>query len=201
MPTEHDRYPQSFVQKHKILFLGIIVFGIGIGLFGTSINFLEKMRLCENYNGDHFMPTTVITVSCNVVGDVGQDLTLRIGFYPNGGSYPIQIPSHLEIKDPNGVTLYERDFDDKTIISFKPEMYGPYTATITSLEDENNRIHQGYTDIVYSLGFLTDYDDVNNPVGNMIILMSPIGNAVFLLGIGIIIYGGIKSVRKKSTAY
>jgi hypothetical protein len=94
------------------------------------------------------------------------------------------------------VVLYNLNFDDKTIISFKPEIRGIYTATITSLEDKNNRIHQGYTDIVYALGFLTDYNDVYNPLGNAFVWMLPIGNVVFLLGIPIMVYSIINGIRK-----
>jgi len=104
----------------------------------------------------------------------------------------------LEIKDPNNNVLHDMDLDDKTIITFKPEILGTYTAIITSLEDEENRIHSGSPQILYALGFLTDYKDINNPVGNTFVILAPIGNVLFLLGIAVLIYVGIKSVRKKS---
>ena len=173
------------------------MFAVGIIFFGISWNFLAQMSLCENYNNARFLPNTTITVTCDVVGDVGQDLTLRSIFYSHGGAETIQIPAHLEIKDPNGLVLSDMDFDDKIIISFKPETHGTYTVTITSLEDENNRIHKGSPQIVYALGFLTDYKDVNNTLGNSFVWMAPIGNVLFLLGIAIMIYGVIKA-RKKS---
>ena len=174
------------------------MFAVGIIFFGISWNFLAQMSLCENYNNARFLPNTTITVTCDVVGDVGQDLTLRSIFYSHGGAETIQIPANLEIKDPNGLVLSDMDFDDKIIISFKPETHGTYTVTITSLEDENNRIHKGSPQIVYALGFLTDYKDINNPVGNTLVILAPIGNILFLLGIVVLIYVGIKSVRKKS---
>ena len=184
------------MKKPKILFFGIGVFTVGICFYLISWHFLAEMSLCENYNGAQFLPDTTITVTCKVLGDVGQELTFRATFYPNGGTTPIQIPAHLEIKDPNDMILYDMNFDDKTIISFKPEKPGIYTATITSLEDKNNRIHQGYTDIIYALGFLTDYNDVYNPLGNAFVWMLPIGNVVFLLGIAIMIYSVINGIRK-----
>jgi len=193
-----DAQNHSLVKKHKILVFGIIVFVVGIIFFGISWNFLDKMYLCENYNNARFLPNTTITVTCDVVGDVGQDLTLRSIFYSHGGVETIQIPAHLEIRNPNNIVLYDMDFDDKTIISFKLETHGTYTATITSLEDENNKIHKGSPQIVYALGFLTDYNDVYNPVGNTFVWLSPIGNVLFLFGIVLIIYGGIKVVRKKT---
>lgn len=198
MTIKNTTLNQSFVKKHKILFFGIIVFAVGIIFFGTSWNFLAQMYLCENYNFARFLPNTTITVTCDVVGDVGQDLTLRSIFYSHGGVETIQIPAHLEIKDPNDLVLYDMDFNDKKIISFKPETHGTYTATITNLEDENNRIHKGSPQILYALGFLTDYKDVNNPLGNSFVWMVPIGNILLLLGIAVLIYVGIKSVRKKS---
>ncbi|MFB5620040.1 MAG: hypothetical protein ACE5RC_02765 [Nitrosopumilus sp.] len=143
------------------------------------------------------MPNTSITVTCNVTDDVWQDLILRIDFHPNGNVTSIQIPAHLEIKDPNGFILYNIDFDKKTIISFTPEIFGMYTATITNLEDENNRNHRGYIDIVYALGFLTTYDDVVNPFGKLINTLLFIGYLLIIPGIVLAIYGTIIEFRVK----
>lgn len=187
---------QFFLSKHKLTIFGISLIVIGIVLYLSYVSIYDKLSLCENYNDDTFLPNTTITVTCKVVGDVGQDLTLRIKFHYNGSIEPIQIPAHLQVKDPNNNLLYDVDFDDKTIISFTPELFGTYTATITSLEDENNRIHHGYTDIEYAFGFLTSYDDVSNPVGNALIWFMPMGEILFLTGIIVLIIHGIKSRKQ-----
>jgi len=185
------------MRLNNVLKFGIIIFIIGIAFSAIAYIFLDKMSSCENYNGARFLPNTTIAVECNVESYFGQDLTLRSIFYSHGGAEIIQIPAHLEIKDPNGLVLYDMDFNDKKIISFKPETHGTYTAIITSLEDENNRIHKGSPQILYALGFLIEYDDVNNPLGMTFVWLAPIGNVFYLLGIVTMIYGGIKA-RKKS---
>jgi hypothetical protein len=146
------------------------------------------------------MPNTSVTVTCNVVGDVWQDLVLRVDFHPNGSPDPIQIPAHLEIKDPNGIILYNLDFNNKTIISFEPKTMGTYTATITNIEDENNRTYQGYVGVDYALGFLTSYHDVSNPMGLMIIVLAWIGYLLFLPGTILVIFGTIKEFKKKTSS-
>lgn len=190
---------RTFVKKYKILILGIIVFAVGVTFFGVSWNFLEKMYMCENYNAERFLPSTIITVKCKVVADVGQNLYFRSIFYSHAGTDVIKIPAHLEIKDPDDNVIRNMDFDDKLVISFQPDKMGTYVATITSLEDKNNRIHSGSPQIWYALGFLVGYDDVQNPVGDALIWMYRLGNFIFLAGIGIIIYGIIRA-RKKSTS-
>jgi len=193
-----DQKKHTSLHKHKILISGICILIIASSFIIFSTGFLYKMYLCKHYNGDLFMPNTSVTVTCNVVGDVWQDLVLRVDFRPNGSPDSIQIPAHLEMKDPNGIILYDLDFNNKTIISFKPEKLGTYTATITSLEDENNRVHRGYTDIVYALGFLTSYKDVSNPMGHMINVLLIIGYVLFLPGIILVIYGAIREFKIKS---
>jgi len=188
---------RNLVKKHKILVFGIIVFCAGVAMWVVPSIFLSTVSLCKNYNESYFVPNTVVTVTCPVVRDVGQDLTFRANFYTTAGAKSIQIPAHLEIRDPTNTILYDMNFDDKIIISFKPKVYGNYTATVTSLEDENNRIHRGDTRIVYALGFLTFYKDVYNPLGNAVSGMIAFGGPVYLLGLGIIIYGIIKAVRRK----
>lgn len=184
--------------KYRILIIGIIVFSVGVAMYAISGYFLSAMSLCKNSNVSIFVPNTVVAATCPVISDIGQDLTFRAVFYgPTGAAAEetIKIPAHVQITDPNGKVLYDRNFEDKTIISFRPETHGEYTATVKSLEDPNNRIHRGDTMIVYALGFLTSYSDVNNPLGNSFNVMIALGNVTFLVGIGIIIYGVFKAAR------
>lgn len=186
------------LSKYKILILGFCVLIIALSFIMISTSFLEKMYLCKYHNEDLFMPNTSITVSCDVVSNVWQDLTLIVYFHPNGNVTSISIPAHLEIKDPNDIVLYDMDFDKKTIISFEPKTMGTYAVTITNIEDENNRTNQGYVNIVYALGFLTSYDDVSNPMGQLINVLLLTGYFLFIPGIVIVIYGTIKEFKTKS---
>lgn len=191
---------RHIVKKFGGLLIGIIVFSAGVAMYAVSGHLLSAMSLCENSRVSSFLPGTTVETTCPVVMDVGQDLTFRGTFYgPTGAASgeTISIPAHLEIRDPSGAVLYDMEFDDKTIISFRPETFGDYTATVRSLEDPNNRLNRGETMIQYALGFLTSYDDVNNPVGNALNAMIALGNVTFIVGIGIMIYGGIKA-RKSS---
>lgn len=197
MSTQKNSSNNSFVNENKILVFGIIIFIVGVSFYIVSWNYLEKMYMCENNNSQRFLPNTVITIKCEVVVDVGQDLHFRSVFYSHDGVEIIKIPARLELKDPDDKILHEIDFDDKLVISIKPEKFGIYTATITSLEDEDNRIHKGSPQIWYALGFLIGYDDVPNPLGNAFVWMSPLGDLTLAIGIVIMTYGGIKAFRKK----
>jgi hypothetical protein len=53
------------VKKPKILFFGIAVFAVGISLYLISWNFLAEMSLCENYNGEQFLPDKANTLTCD----------------------------------------------------------------------------------------------------------------------------------------
>jgi len=171
------------MRLNNVLKFGIIIFIIGIAFSAIAYIFLDKMSSCENYNWAEFLPNSEITTTCKVVGNVGQDLTLRAIIIPNGGIEPLDIPANLQISDPRGNILYDTDFEGKVIISFKPELFGNYIATITSLEDANNRIYCCLSNVIYAFGFLTGYDDVNNPLGMTFVWLAPIGNVFYLLGI------------------
>lgn len=188
------------MKKYSALIAGMVLFSAGAGMYAVSGHFLSAMSLCKNSNVSSFLPGTVVKTTCPVVMDVGQNLTFRAAFYgPTGAASgeTIRIPAHVEIKDPTGAVLYDTEFDDKTVVSFRPEKFGDYIATIRSLEDPDNRLHRGDTMIQYALGFLTSYDDVDNRVGNALNVMIALGNVTLLVGIGLVIFGIIKAARTR----
>jgi hypothetical protein len=162
--------------------------------------FISFMNMCENVKDRGFFPGTVIVSTCPVVQDVGQDLTFTAYLYSSRAlvrGAEIQLPAHLEIRAPDGTTLHDMYFDDRVNISFRPQMYGNYTATITSLQEEYHPEWGQSTRISYGFGFLTHRDNVYNPLGNAFSNMNAFGGLVIYLGVGIIIYGIVKAVRKK----
>jgi len=188
------------LKKYKILIVGIILLSSGVVMYAVAISFLSAMSLCTNATNTSFVPNTTIRAECTVVQDVGQELTFRAAFHSQGRADPIAIPAHLEIRDSDNHVFYDMDFnDEKIIVSFKPVSYdgGTYAATLTSLEDENNRIHTGSPRVLYGFGFLTSYNDVNNPLGNALLGMVPLATVIGFAGIVIIVYGIYKAIKKR----
>lgn len=193
----------SIIRKYMVLFFAIAVLSAGIAMVAISSYFLSAMTLCKNAEDDLFHPGTVITVTCPVARDLGQDLTFKAYFVGPVGiaaGETIRLPAHLVIKDPDGSIMYDMNFDDKTIISFRPEIYGTYTATITSLQTEKHPTFKDNTFIQYSFGFLTDHPDVANPFGNALNVMYPIGYTVITFGIIFSIISFIKAATGRQNS-
>ena len=192
---------QGILKNHRILLFGIIVFSASIAMFVIGSSFNSVMNKCENAKQRSFVPGTVIVSTCPVVQDVGQDLTFTSYFYSTRGNVAggetIQLPAHLKITAPDGSVLYDMDFNDKVNISFRPQMYGNYTATVTSLQEQYHPEWGDSTVISYGFGFIVLRDDVYNPLGDAFVFMMTIGGLLIYIGIGIIIYGIVKAVRKK----
>lgn len=191
---------ESLFKRYRILFFAVIVLSLGIAMVAISTYYTSAMFLCSNgSNQAAFQPETVITASCPVVRDVGQDLTLKAYFWDSSSAASeetIKMPAHLVIRDPNNVVLYDMDFSDKTVISFKPQVNGEYTATMTSLEDENNQINRGAF-IEYSFGYLVYSKDVHNPIGDAIYTTGLLGYAIIVFGVVFVIVTAIKTAAKK----
>ena len=173
--------------------------GIIMAIVGS--HFVSAMGMCENAKLNGFFPGTVIVSTCPVVQDVGQDLTFTSYFFSTTGNVAggetVQLPAHLKITAPDGSVLYDMYFDDKVNISFRPQMYGNYTATITSLQEDYHPVYKRNTMIAYGFGFLVLRDSVYNPLGDAFVSMMSFSAVPIFIGIGIIIYGTVKAVRKK----
>lgn len=191
---------QSLLKKHRILFIGIIVFSAGIAMAAVGRYFISFMNMCERIGGSAFHPGTVVVSTCPVMQDVGQDLTFTSYFYSTKGNIAggetIQLPAHITITAPDGTVLYDTDFDDRLNISFRPQMYGNYTATITSLQEDYHPEYGQSTAIRYGFGFLYWYRGVYNPLGDAFALMASFYGVPTLIGRGVIIYGAVKAARK-----
>jgi hypothetical protein len=195
--------------KCKLVLIGVILIAAGAIAFAVGLDFENARYLCEHPRGRYFppgasdfLPDTTVTATCQVTRFIGQDLTLWAQFIAHGSGKTIPIPVHIEIRDPDNEILVDKDFtdDDNIVLYVAPKKFGNYTASIRSLEDPTNRISAGTPTIFYAFAFLAPlttnaYDEVNNPVGNMIQLILIAGGIAIHAGIGLIIYGGLKLRR------
>jgi hypothetical protein len=157
--------------------------------------FYPAMASCNDGNGANYIPKTTVSAHCQYMMDVGQDVTLYAIFHDPSGREEIRIPSHMELKGPNNDIILAKEFDEKFVYKFRPTEYGNYTVTITSLEDENNRLHFGTTLINYGLGFFPESSFSSNYFGRFLVYMWFAGYLLMFVGIGLGIYGVIKSKK------
>jgi hypothetical protein len=193
----------GLVRRYRIVLFGIIVLSAGVAMVSISTYFTSAMFLCSNGSRQaSFTPEVVISIGCPVERELAQDLTFKAYFWNSGSAASqetVRMPAHLVIRDPNNSILHERNFDDRTIVSFRPEIYGEYTATVTSLEEKDNPT-PGTAFIEYSFGFLVYSDGVENPVGNTIYSIGLFGYALITFGIIFFIVSTIKAAAKKRSS-
>jgi hypothetical protein len=196
--NEENATKASLVKRYRLVFFALVVLCLGITMVTVSSSFLTVAQSCENYDEKNFWPSSVITATCTVSSAGSQELIFYAFFYSSAGNVAggetIQLPAHLEIKDPNNVVLYDLYFDDRMSISFKPETTGMYTATITSLQTDYHPIWKQTTNIVYSFGLATHSSlEVYAAIG-------VIGYLVTVFGVIFVFVSAIKAgTRRKST--
>ena len=196
---------RTLVRGYKTILIGATLFLAGIPLYSTGLDLIEAKSVCAYKGGKFppgsgvFVPGTTYEETCSVQRDYDQDLTFWAQLISRTGE-PIPIPTRIEIRDPNNATIVSEQFSQGLIIVYvKPDVFGTYTAKITSLEDSDNRISQGTSTIYYAFGFLTSngYEGVNNPTGTAIEVMIVSGNIMIIAGIAILIVGAVQRHRHR----
>jgi hypothetical protein len=188
--------------KYRIVIFAIAILGSGIALSTISGIYLGAMSHCKSFNASEFGPGDIVIATCPVVRDMGQDLTFRARFYGASASSAedtIKVQAHVQIRDPSNTILYDEDFEDRLVISFKPAGFGEYTASITNLEEEPRATATKYTEIRYALGFLS-YPDVPNPVPDALSAMSVIGSLMMVFGAIFVVISLVKAAAKRKNS-
>lgn len=198
--------------KYRLLIIGfLLILGGNVTLVALN-SFYLAMNSCL-YSRGHvfppgagfFVPGSSFTSICFVDQGVGQDLTFFAKFLAQGSGQSTPIPAHVQITDPNGQVLIDRNYNEKIIvISVKPEFHGNYTAIVTSLEADDSRVTVGMPTIYYAFGYIVPlttnlYEGVTNPVGTAVEVSMIIAGFAVPVGIGVAIYGMIKVYRNKSS--
>src|SRR5581483_1598441 len=112
------------LRGNKLLLIGLAIVAIGISLFEVGHYFLSGMEVCT-VPSSSLNPGNVVVDKCNVIRDVGQNLTLKIYFFSSAGgkgAYSIRIPAHAVIIDPSNKVLFDKEINSATIFSFRPQM-------------------------------------------------------------------------------
>jgi hypothetical protein len=196
----------ELVKKYRVLIIGIVALSAGIPLWTIGLDLIKFQSACAYAGGkwppgnDFFPPNTTVTATCNVTRESGQDLTLWAQFNDYGIGETIPIPVRVEIRDPNNVVLVDKEFNIERIILYvKPQLFGNYTATISSLEDPDNRLPTGSPKVHYAFGYLTSngYEGVENPVGTAVGAMLVVGNGAMMAGFILIVIAVVQKARKK----
>jgi hypothetical protein len=195
---DKSKTTSGILQNYRIVFFAGIVLSTGVAMVAISASYLSSAQSCQNYGDKNFLPGTVITATCQVSSVSGQDLLLSAYFYSSAGNVAggetIQLPAHLEVRDPNNAVLYDLDFNDRTSISIKPEAAGTYTATITSLQSDYHPVWKQTTYVVYSFGL--------SPAGSIVDYgaLGAVGNLVITFGVIFVIISVIKVALKRKSS-
>lgn len=196
----------TLLKTYKTIIAGAVVLLVGIPLYVVGLDLIVAESACAYKGGKfppgsgEFVPGTSIVETCSVMRDYGQDLSFWAQFRSHQTGEVIPIPAQVEIRDPNDVLIFSRQFNEGTIVVYvDPNVFGNYSATITSLEDPDARVTSGSPPIEYAFGYLTSngYEGVNNPVGTAIEIMVVSGNLMIVAGIGVMIFGAVQRYRRK----
>jgi hypothetical protein len=184
MSGQDSAFVRRFVKKYRILFIGIFAIVTAISVQSTLIDTWNVMQKCtervvtyegRTYNafppgGGTFYPGSTYTVTCNYQQDIGQDLIFWAKLHIDADLLPI--PTHVKLTNPEGETVFEKDFTSSTVIAtIQPQTFGNYTATITNIQDPSERVvprGMGYN-VIFAFGHLTShYSGVTNIIGDLV---------------------------------
>jgi hypothetical protein len=173
-----------FIGRNRTLVVGIFAIIAAVSIQSTLMDTWTVMQKCterlvtrdgQTYNafppgGGTFYPGSTHTVFCNYQQDIGQDLIFWARIYVDADLLPM--PTHLKITNPEGHTVFEKDFTSSIVIAnIHPKLYGNYTAAISNTQDPAERVQPrglGYH-VVYAFGHLTShYSGVTNPTGDLV---------------------------------
>lgn len=172
------------MQNHiKLLIVGGIIIGSSIGLFFLAYGLFG-------------IPTANTPVKINpitssepliLVADLDKEQEASI-LAKDILSKKIQL--NVQVKDPNGAVVFDRDFDSKLLTSFIPTTTGPHTMVVMSLDDDGTTVEAafGHPFVVERMDNVIKAGDVLGPEFE---LYSYAGLGIFV-GLIIVIIGAIK---------
>lgn len=208
MPTKGRDRIWDFVKKDKVLSITILVMIAAIAMVAASFNPLKVMSECYQFGvfppgRGEVVPGSSYSITCDYKQNIGQDLIFwaRITQGPD----VIALPSHVEIRDPDNKMVVSENHNSSTVIVYvKPESFGVYNATITSLDSSVMKVPSDYRRFVsYGFGHLTStFEGVRNPAGDTFYAMNIWGYTLISLSVMAFVFVGVraayKSLRKSS---
>lgn len=127
--------------RYTSLFSGVVLCIAGVTIFAylspddlLTPGFVRDGMVIQS---QRILPNEPINGIISVT-ELGHDISIFVN------KPSLDIPLKAEIKDPNGITVHEADISAALQDTFRPEMLGKYTITITSLSSEATMISAYY---------------------------------------------------------
>lgn len=168
------------------MMLGLVLFGSGVSITAVFLSYLTYIDSAQ-LDVATFPPNEEVSDSCSIT-DFGY-LSLKAAFREQRTNFKVSIPTRVLIQGPDNKAPFPHSYEGEINSFYGSKPPGTYTVTITSLEDENNRIVQNAASISYNLECMTKSRyDLGQTIGGLLAL----ANVMYLIGFPIMIYGVIK---------
>ena len=146
-------------RRHASLFFGTVmcIAGLTTFVYLAPADFLTPgfVRDSMLIQSQHILPNEHLNGVIPVT-DLDHDISIIMN-KPTS-----EIPLKTEIKDPNGITISDVDISESLRATFRPEILGEYTVTVTNLDSKSTMISAYYG---HHLPEITDTQDTQIVLG------------------------------------